>query len=60
VVDTGRDRRVATLDDEHLQSGWLEAPITMVRRGFASAELRGEQRAGLPNAFARLEQIPVP
>jgi uncharacterized protein YndB with AHSA1/START domain len=30
--------------------------MTMVQRGFPSAELRDEHRAGLPNAFARLEQ----
>jgi len=29
---------------------------TMVQRGFASAELREECRAGLPNAFARLDR----
>jgi Uncharacterized conserved protein (DUF2277) len=31
--------------------------MTMVQRGFPSAELRDEHRAGLPNAFARLEQV---
>jgi uncharacterized protein YndB with AHSA1/START domain len=30
--------------------------MTMVQRGFPSGELRDEHRAGLPNAFARLEQ----
>jgi uncharacterized protein YndB with AHSA1/START domain len=30
--------------------------LTMVQRGFPSAELRDEHRAGLPNAFARLER----
>jgi Activator of Hsp90 ATPase homolog 1-like protein len=30
--------------------------MTMVQRGFPSAELRDEHRAGLPNAFARLHQ----
>jgi hypothetical protein len=30
--------------------------MTMVQRGFPSAELRDEHRAGLPNAVARLEQ----
>src|SRR5215210_1203920 len=30
--------------------------MTMVQRGFPSAELRDEHRAGLTNAFARLEQ----
>ena len=30
--------------------------MTMVQRGFPSAEVRDEHRAGLPNAFARLEQ----
>jgi hypothetical protein len=28
----------------------------MVQRGFPSAEFRDEHGAGLPNAFARLEQ----
>jgi uncharacterized protein YndB with AHSA1/START domain len=30
--------------------------MTMVQRGFPSAELRDEHRAGLPKAFARLER----
>jgi hypothetical protein len=28
----------------------------MIQRGLPTAELRDEHRAGLPNAFARLEQ----
>jgi uncharacterized protein YndB with AHSA1/START domain len=30
--------------------------MTMIQRGFPNAALRDEHRAGLPNAFARLEQ----
>jgi len=29
----------------------------MVQRGLPTAELREEHRAGLPNAFARLERV---
>jgi hypothetical protein len=28
--------------------------MTMIQRGFPTAELRDEHRVGLPNAFARL------
>jgi uncharacterized protein YndB with AHSA1/START domain len=31
--------------------------MTMIQRAFPSAELRDEHRAGLANAFARLEQV---
>jgi hypothetical protein len=30
--------------------------MTMIQRGLPTAELREEHRAGLPNAFARLER----
>jgi hypothetical protein len=29
--------------------------MTMIQRGLPTAELRDEHRAGVPNAFARLE-----
>jgi Activator of Hsp90 ATPase homolog 1-like protein len=31
--------------------------MTMIQRGLPTAELREEHRVGLPNAFARLEQV---
>jgi uncharacterized protein YndB with AHSA1/START domain len=34
--------------------------MTMVQRGFSTAELRDEHERGLPNAFARLERVVDP
>jgi uncharacterized protein YndB with AHSA1/START domain len=60
VVDTTETRRDGTCLEFETEFIFEERDgktvMTMTQRGLPTAELRKEHRAGVPNAFARLEQ----
>jgi uncharacterized protein YndB with AHSA1/START domain len=58
TTETRADRSSLEFETEFIFEGRDgKTLMTMVQRGLPTAELREEHRAGLPNAFARLERV---
>jgi uncharacterized protein YndB with AHSA1/START domain len=60
VVDTTESRPDGSIVEYETEFAFEERDsktlMTMIQRGLPTAELRDEHRAGVPDAFARLEQ----